>query len=206
MDLVCVHCYLGFTRFRRAARHHRAEGGTVETVIRPYRLRPDAPATGEPLFEVHKRERGEAAARAIRADTSFGADDGLELNLGRAVFTNTFDAHLLMGRAARQGRAEEMTERLFRAYFTDGLHISDRSVLSRLAAETGVTEEGYGAEELRAELDRTRELVGARAVPLFRFDGEPVLEAGNGSVGSSDLLTLLTQRGRACLGSQERGF
>ncbi len=175
LDFVCVHSYRGFVRFLRAARRHRADGGEVETVLRPFRLAPEASFTGEPLFEVHKRDRGEAVARAIAADTSLGAADGLEVNLGRAVFVNTFEAHRLLARASGAGRGEEMAERLFRAYFTDGLHIADRTVLDRLAAEVGVVPGAGGEAELRAELDRVREL-GVRSVPVFRFDDGTVLE------------------------------
>ncbi|REK88945.1 dithiol-disulfide isomerase [Streptomyces inhibens] len=183
-DLVCVHGYLGFTRFLRAARRYRDGGGEVVTVFRPYQLRPDASAAGEPLFEEHKRDRGEAFARAVAADTSIGAADGLELNFGRAVFTNTFDAHLLLSRASAQGKGERMAERLFRAYFTDGLHIADAETLRRLAGEVGVAMgdpgdpgalgDERGRERLRAELDRVRRL-GLPSVPAFRFEDGPVL-------------------------------
>lgn len=137
-DLVCVHGYLRFTRFLRAAGRYRDAGGEVETVFRPYQLRPDGPAAGEPLFEEHKRDRGEAFARAVAADTTIGVADGLELSFGRAVFPHTFDAHLLLSRASARGRGEAMAERLFRAYFTDGLHIADGDTLRRPAAEVGV--------------------------------------------------------------------
>ena len=172
---MCVHSYVGFARLLRAVRRHRAGGGEAETVLRPFQLRPEASPAGEPLFEVHRRDRGEAAARAIASDTSLGAADGLELNLGRAVFTSTFEAHRLLAQASAQGRGETMAGLLFRAYFTDGLHIADRAVLDRLAAEAGVVTSDDGAAELRAELDRVRRL-GIRSVPVFRFEGGPVLE------------------------------
>ncbi|MGW1374094.1 DsbA family oxidoreductase [Streptomyces sp. NPDC002446] len=182
-DLVCVHGYLRFTRFLRAAARYRdggsVTGGSVTTVFRPYQLRPDASAAGEPLFEEHKRDRGEEFARAVAADSSIGAADGLELNFGRAVFTNTFDAHLLLSRASAQGKGEQMAERLFRAYFTDGLHIADGDTLRRLAGEVGVVvaageEEGRERDRLRAELARVRRW-RLPSVPAFRFAHGPVL-------------------------------
>jgi len=51
---------------------------------------------------------------------------------------NTFDAHRLIALAATQGLAGQMSERLFRAYFSEGLLPSDRAQLSALAAEVGV--------------------------------------------------------------------
>nr|WP_206441229.1 DsbA family protein [Streptomyces boncukensis] len=169
-DFVCAASYLGFTRAVRAVRRYEGEGGRARLVLRPYRIAPGAPAAGEPLFEVHRRQRGEEAARRIRADTALGAADGLRFRFDLAVFTNTFEAHLLRSRAAAQGRGEAMTERLFRAYFTDGLHLADPAALGRLAAEAGVRDGGGdgGAEALRAELARTRAL-GSDTGPVFRF-------------------------------------
>jgi predicted DsbA family dithiol-disulfide isomerase len=187
LDFVCVHCYLGFTRYLRAARRHRADGGTVETVLRPVQLRPQASPVGEPLVEVWARERGAAVAARLAADTSFGADDGLELNFRRAVFTNTFDAHRLAAQASAQGKGEEMAERLFRAYFADGLNIADTTVLDRLAAETGVMTTSGGAEALQAELARVRAL-DLPAPPVLLPAGGPVL---SGEIRDDDVLAAL---------------
>lgn len=187
LDFVCVHCCIGFTRYVRAVRRYRADGGTVETVLRPVQLRPDASPAGEPLVAVWSRERGTTTAARLAADTSLGADDGLELDFRRVVFTNTFDAHRLAAQASEQGKGEEVAERLFRAYFTDGLNIADPAVLARIAAETGVMTDGGGADAVHAELARVREL-GLPAPPVFLLAGGPVL---SGEVRESDFLTAL---------------
>ncbi|MFH8498434.1 DsbA family protein [Streptomyces coeruleorubidus] len=187
LDFVCVYCYLGFTRYLRAVRRYRADGGTVETVLRPVQLRPQASPVGEPLVEVWARERGAAVAARLAADTSFGADDGLELNFCRAVFTNTFDAHRLAAQASAQGKGEEMAERLFRAYFADGLNIADTTVLDRLATETGVMTTSGGAEALQAELARVRAL-DLPVPPVFLLAGGPVL---SGEIREHDVFAAL---------------
>ncbi|MFJ9853738.1 DsbA family protein [Streptomyces sp. NPDC101150] len=155
-------------------------GSEAATVFLPYQLRPDAPIAGEPLFEEHKRDRGEAFARAVAADTTTGVADGLELNFRRVVFTSTFDAQLLLAAASAQGKGERMAERLFRAYYTDGLHLADAGTLRRLADEAGVAvtadagERERAGERLRAELARVRGL-GPPSVPAVRIDGGPFL-------------------------------
>lgn len=176
LDLACVRCYLGFTRLTRAA------GGEAELTIRPFQAEPGAPSAGEPLFEVWRRTRGEAFVRQVTSDTSFGVADGLDLHFERALFTNTFEAHRLVARASAQGLGGRMAERLFRAYFTDGLLISDRTTLARLAAETGIVaaadaDDPSGTAALRAELDRVRALgVQVGAVPYVAFEDGTVLE------------------------------
>ncbi|MBO8192242.1 DsbA family protein [Streptomyces oryzae] len=173
-DFVCARSYLAFTRLRRAVQRRRAEGGAAELVLRPYQIRPQAPAEGEPLFEVHRRERGEEAARAIRADRTLGTADGLAFRFDRAVFTNTYAAHHLTAQAATQDRAQAMAARLFRAYFTDGLHLADPAVLARLAAEEGVRQEPDLRGRLDAELARTRPL-GSESGPVLLVAGRRVL-------------------------------
>lgn len=177
LDLVCVHGYIGFTRLVRAARRFRDEGyGEAELTFRPFQLVPEAQATGEPLLDFYRRTRGEKFAHEVASNTSLGAEDGLELNFGRAVFTNSFDAHRLLAQASAQGRGEVMAERLFRAYFTDGLNIADGATLARLATEAGVVfAADDGADALHAELGRVREQFGNDDVPAFRFAGGAVL-------------------------------
>jgi predicted DsbA family dithiol-disulfide isomerase len=176
LDIACVQSYLVLTRYLRAAERFRAEGGTVETVFLPFRFRPEAAPEGEPLFATHMRDRGEAAAREIQATTDFGAADGLRVDFTRVVSTNTFFAHRLVAQAAAQGRGEVMAERLFRAYFTDGVNVADPAVLTRLAAEAGVTPREDGTADLLRALERVRERGFTPAdVPAVLVDGGPTL-------------------------------
>lgn len=168
-DIVCVHSYLGYTRFSRAIERYRESGGEVEVVFRPFHLSTDEPAAGRPLFEVHREAFGEERARAISKDRTFGVEDGLDVHFDRAVFTNTGGGHRLVLAAAEQGKGERMVERLFRAYFTDGVNIAEPETLRRLADEVGVVQTEVSAEALSEPLARVRE-AKVTSVPLFVFD------------------------------------
>jgi predicted DsbA family dithiol-disulfide isomerase len=183
LDFVCAGSYLGFTRLQRAANRYRTDGGVVDVRFQPFQLRPDAPLDGGTHFDLLRRERGEQTALAIADDTTLGTAEGLVFNFRKALFTNTFEAHRLLLQAASQGRGEDMAERLFRAYFTEGMHLSDRTELTRLAAETGVEPTGVSDEELRGALARGREL-GIESTPVFRFTNGPTLS----DVQSTDTL------------------
>lgn len=194
LDVVCAWSYLAFARYRRAATRYRATGGAVLTVFQPFQLRPDASAVGEPLTEVHRRDLGSNAAENIRRMTALAARDGLRLNFEKAVFTNTFDAHRLIVVAAAQSRAEAVTERLFRAYFADGLNIADPTVLRGLAEETGTRwSEGYIEQTRQALADVLA--AGVKGVPQF------VIGAGHRLVGAQSEQTLFealsAHRGRS---------
>lgn len=99
---------------------------------------------------------------------------GLTYNVGSAVLTNTFDAHRLIHWAGTQGKMEEMTERLFKAYFTESRHIGDHPTLGALAGEAGLDqEEASGilggdaySTEVREDEQEARS-IGVNSVPFF---------------------------------------
>ncbi|GLW99168.1 DsbA family oxidoreductase [Microtetraspora sp. NBRC 16547] len=193
MDVICVHSYLGYTRFTRAADRLRAEGVQVTVEFLPFELAPGAPAGGRPLLAVLEQTFGPQAAAGALAFAERAAREGLRLEYGKAIATGTFDAHRLIAEAARQDKAEPMAERLFRAHFTDGLHIGDPATLARLAAEVGVTTGHVPATDVRSRLDRVRRLVlsrGITGVPVFLIENLLPL---TGSPTETTLLAALRQ-------------
>jgi predicted DsbA family dithiol-disulfide isomerase len=120
------------------------------------------------------------------------ARDGLQLNYDRAIATGTFDAHRLILLASRHGHATQMVERLFRAHFTDGLHVGDPETLRALADEIGVVITDDADEELRRRLDLPRRN-GIQAIPVLIFDNRPALV---GVQSEERLLEVLQQQAR----------
>lgn len=193
LDIACVWSYLRYARFLRVVERHRAAGGTIELIFRPFQVAPTAPVGGEPLSEVHKRDFGVDAAQREARMTALAAQDGVEMNFDRAVFANTFEAHRLIALSAEQGRAEAMVERLFRAYFTDGLNVADPNTLMTLAAELGVAwSHDVGSDIVRTELMRVRSSA-ITAVPLFIVDGGHILD---GAQPEETLLSALNEAAR----------
>ncbi|MGK5733293.1 DsbA family oxidoreductase [Streptomyces sp. URMC 124] len=184
LDVICVHSYIGYTRLVRAAERMRAQGTDVAITFRPYEIAPAASDSPQPLMPVLERMLGPYAATQAEIFTWQAARDGLELRYDRAVATGSFRAHLLIGRAAEQGLAEPVVERLFRAHFTDGLHIAGEPVLRAIAEECGVDLGPGGAgtlakgseeaDELRGQLHRLRRH-GVPAPPVFRIGDGPIL-------------------------------
>jgi predicted DsbA family dithiol-disulfide isomerase len=148
-------------------------------VWRPFQLDPRAPATPTPVADAYARKFGgpEAAMQIIDKMTATAAGEGLDFHLDIAQRANTFDAHRLIDYAARHGRQGAMKERLLQAYFSDGKDIADRSVLTELAADTGLDGDDAarflasdeGQAELREELLQGLER-GVSAVPTFIFE------------------------------------
>ncbi|PZG13313.1 DsbA family oxidoreductase [Nonomuraea aridisoli] len=170
-DVVCPWCYIGHTRFARAAERFRAKGGTIEVTMRPFQLDPSAPEKAEPIIPAMERKFGPNARQMIDRVVGVAEADGLEMDYASALSANTLEAHRLIEVATRQGLGKEMAERLFRAYFAEGRDVADREVLAELAAEVGVQDTGEGAEAVREQIDRARAL-GISGVPLFLFEGK----------------------------------
>ena len=180
-DVVCPWCYVG-KRNLEAALTAFAHADDVTIEWRSYELDPTTPARVElSMDEVLERKYGmtnEQASKANLRMTELAATVGLEYHLDRVQIGNTFDAHRLIHLAADEGRADEMKERLLRAYFTEGRAISDPTTLTALAVEVGLDRgrvadvlegDDYGAA-VRADEDRAMEL-GSTGVPFFVFDG-----------------------------------
>jgi len=176
-DIVCPFCYIGKRRFEAALEQlpYREE---VKVVYHSFELDPNAPA--DPGHDIHDML---AAKYGMSREQAKGMNDqmteqarsvGLVYDMDRAKPTNTYDAHRLTHYAAQSDKMVEMTERLFRAYFTEGLHIGDRQVLADLADEVGLDrdhalaalENGRYADEVRQD-ERDAAQIGIQGVPFF---------------------------------------
>ncbi|MEC2344795.1 DsbA family oxidoreductase [Paenibacillus barengoltzii] len=181
-DFGCPFCYIGKRRLERALESfsHRDE---IELVYRSFELDPGAPKdTESSIHELLAVKYGlslEQAKESNRNVAQQAQTEGLTYNFDTTIPTNTFDAHRLAHYAGEQGKAKEMTERLFRAYFTDSLHIGDRDTLVRLAEEVGldgaavreVLEQNTYADAVREDENEARRL-GIRGVPFFVLRGK----------------------------------
>jgi predicted DsbA family dithiol-disulfide isomerase len=179
-DVLCPWCYIGKRRLA-AALDKVAGRDSVEIVWRSYELAPDQGRTpGPTAAEAMAGWWGEQAPARITRIEELGAAEGLELNLRLARPVNTFDAHRLCHLAADRGRADQMMERLLRAYHTEGLNVADRGVLRRLGAEAGLDADQVRvvlagddyAADVRADRRRGAER-GVTGVPSLVIAGSP---------------------------------
>ena len=175
-DVVCPWCYIGKRRFESALARF-AHRGEVGVLWRSFELDRDAPARRGPTAEHLARKYGwsadQVAASHARLE-SLAAAEGLEYHLDQTQGGNTFDAHRLIHAAREAGKQDELEERPFRAYFTEGEPIGEREALARVAAEVvpaaaEVLSSGRFAAAVRAD-EREARLLGIHAVPFFVVD------------------------------------
>ncbi|MGD0967642.1 MAG: DsbA family oxidoreductase [Candidatus Aquilonibacter sp.] len=193
-DVVCPWCYIGVTRFDRAL---ASFDGEVTIRLHPFQLDPDAPIPGMPVREVYAAKFGDDVDPTLERITSEGAREGLTFNWDRAIRGNTFDAHRAIGFARPSGHDRDLEMRLFRAYFTDGLDVSDRAVLADEGARIGLDRDEMaaylasdaGVDEVRRELNHAFER-GISAVPSFVFEDEFLVP---GAVDTASFSRILEQ-------------
>lgn len=193
-DIVCPWCYIGITRFERAL---QSFDGPVDVRIHPFQLDPEAPIPGVPAPERYAAKFGSEAPAILERVTAEASKDGLEMRFEKALTGNTFDAHRLLwfARKARKDRELEMS--LYRAYFSDGLDVSDRDVLAARAAECGLDLDSVraflatddGVDEVRQELVEAYER-GISGVPAFLFEEEFLVP---GAVDTPTFIRILEQ-------------
>ncbi|NHN32831.1 DsbA family oxidoreductase [Paenibacillus agricola] len=176
-DIICPFCYIGKRRFE-AGLEKLAHPESVEIVYRSFELDPHMqvnPSDDVAGLAAAKQGSTREHMKALQDDISRRAEqDGLKFNYDKAKPTNTFNAHRLLQYAMQFGKADDLLERLYRAYFTDSLYLDDLNTLVDLAVQSGLD-----AEDTTAMLasDRFRDVVmadewaakraGIRGVPYF---------------------------------------
>jgi len=185
-DFICPWCLVGERRLRKAMETLPAEV-TVTLAFRPFELNPDMPPEGRDrnayrAAKFGSLERSKAMDAQIAA---IGRADGIAFNHDKIARTpNTFAAHRLMWLAEREGEPSRLADLLFTGYFTDGRDLSDRAVLTAIAAEAGLAparvsaflDSDEGVSQVR-DLEAQAYRAGVTGVPYFEIGGLGVVGA-----------------------------
>ncbi|MDE2117297.1 MAG: DsbA family oxidoreductase [Betaproteobacteria bacterium] len=179
-DVICPWCYIGKRSFEKALAQF-AQRENVNVIWRSFELDPNAPPQYPvSLEELLARKYGVSLQQAALMNarvTGIAHEAGLEYSLANACPGNTFDAHRLLHFAAARQLGDRAIERIMHAYFREGLAVSDRTALARLAPEFGIAEsdalamlesDDYSGA-VRADEARATEF-GITGVPFFVFD------------------------------------
>ena len=179
-DVRCPFCYIGKRKFEMALDKfgHKDQ---IEVEWHSFELdpntvtKPDVNPT-DYLAQIKGQSR-EWAAEMNQRVTDTAAEVGLKFNLESAVVANSFNAHRLIQLAKSNGLDNEIEERLFIDYFTEGKNIDDREVLmeaglsvglERLAIEMMLKGDSF-TDEVRLD-QKIAQQIGIQGVPFFVFD------------------------------------
>ena len=177
---MCPFCYIGKRRLE-AAIDHLDPKPNLEIQWRSFQLNPnlvDQPK--KDMFTYLAELKGQSLEWSIQMHnqlTETAKELGLDYRFDLAKIANSLDAHRIIQLAKTLSLDNDMEERLFYAYFTEGACISDPSLLIRLASDIGipeieakkVLEEKLFTEAIERDLEEAMQL-GVRGVPFFVFN------------------------------------
>ena len=189
-DVICPWCYLGHVRVEEAI-EITGLGDEVSLRRRAFQLDPRATSTPGDLRQAieHKYGPGSFDAMSTRLD-ELGNRAGIDYRFDLAQRVGTMDAHrliqwaqnLIHGEENESGPPDALVERLYRAYFTEGVNIADRQNLADLASEVELDRAGAAAmlagEEYReVVLNDHQEAIenGITGVPAVTFRGAVII-------------------------------
>jgi len=182
-DVACPWCYIGKHRFEQALATFGEQAGSPPVAVtwHSYQLAPDLP---EKVSTSHAEYLGaklgwsaEQVAAADRRITDLGRPLGLAFDFEANRVANTGRAHELLHFAREHGRQDAVKEALFKAFFEDGIDISDPDVLASVAEKAGLARDeaaqalasGRYGDAVRADRDEAARL-GINGVPFFVLD------------------------------------
>ncbi|MCT4684006.1 MAG: DsbA family oxidoreductase [Roseicyclus sp.] len=182
-DPICPWCYIGWSNLARALEARPDHPLALEW--HPFQLNPDMPAAGmDRRAYLELKFGGKAGALKAYAPVLEHAEAaGLPLQLDRIARTpSTLDAHRLIHWAGIEGRQTPTAVALFKAYFTHGRDIGDKTTLAEIAEGVGLDramietllEGDADAEEIRARDAHTRAR-GVTGVPCFVLANQHVI-------------------------------
>jgi predicted DsbA family dithiol-disulfide isomerase len=145
----------------------------------PFQLNPDLPSSGLPRREYIERKWGPGRSHEVYSRVT-GVGKTVDIPFAFENITvqpNTLDAHRLLTYADREGRQDEVSESLFKAYFIEGTNLTDHAALADIGARAGLDRdatlaylEGDADRDRVAQADIEARTAGIGGVPFFIFN------------------------------------
>lgn len=198
-DIVCPWCVIGYRQLAEALKQTNT---AYEIYWHPFELNSDLSLDGQNLCEhsAQKYGRSEQEVQDSRDRiTAAGADIGFEFNFNADTRVhNTFNVHQLLHWAHQYRRANDLTQALFSAHFTNNRNLSDKTVLADIAAEIGldhaaalaILDDQRFATVVRESEQQSR-AHSIQSVPAVIFNGQHLASAAQGVENYSSILKQL---------------
>lgn len=179
-DILCPFCHVG-RRHLELALTQFEHADEVDVVWHSFMLDRAAPAEDpRSMPEILSAKYGVSEEQAVAQQERMAADAaavGLDFQWERIVAGSSYDAHRLIHLARSLGLEARVTERVMRAWYSEGASIGDHETLVRLAVEAGLDEATVRALlesdehgiDVRTDVALATQL-GIGAVPTFVLD------------------------------------
>lgn len=187
-DVVCPWCAIGYGNLTQALEQL---SGSISSEVQwhPFQLNPYMGKEGQDINE-HLEEKYGLSEAQLKENKQRIKDVGKQAGVDftfeqRARIYNTFDCHVLLHYAEEQDKQTELKLALFRAYFSDGQDVSDRSVLTAVGESVGLNSEKIQTvfnDETYHQAVKDEELkyksMGISSVPAFIINNKYLISGG----------------------------
>ena len=174
-DYACPFCYIGKRRLEEALTQFEHK---VEVKYKSFELDPNAPVEiNQTIYEILASKYGTTLERAKQMSEGVieqAKSVGLQFDFDSLIPTNTFNAHRLAKIAEENGKDKELVEKLLDAYFVQGKHIGDETVLVELAESVGldinIVKEHLNSTSYEEDVRKDEyeaKTIGVQGVPFF---------------------------------------
>ena len=198
-DIMCPFCYIGKRRFENALQQFPGKEA-IEVVWKSSQLNPDMKTEPDKNINEYLAEKKgwtiDYAKEMNDHVTNMAKEVGLKYDFDKAIVANSFDAHQLIQLAKANGKGDEMEERLFKAYFTEGKNIADHATLVQLGTDIGLAQEKIKkvlssheyADKVEQDIYEAQQ-IGVRGVPYFVFNDRYAVSGAQASETFAGALT-----------------
>jgi predicted DsbA family dithiol-disulfide isomerase len=175
-DVVCPWCYIGKRRLEKAL-DRLADRFTFKIEYHPFELNPAIPAAGadQKKYLTEKFGGDERYMKITQHVSKIAEAEGLEFRFDRQkVSPNTRLLHRIIMLALQQRKQADVKEAFMKAYFTDGIDLSDKKNVLSVAVAAGLNEttvhqimqsQQFEAEVITAEHEMQK--LGITGVPFY---------------------------------------
>lgn len=179
-DVMCPFCYIGKRNFENALAQF-ADKENIEIEWKSYQLDPSMPEVAaesqEDYLVKHKGMSREQVRGMLANVTEMAKQAGLDYHLDKSVMVNSQKAHQLIQFAKTKNLGDQIEERLFKAFFTEGKNVADIETLTQLGKEVGLDEKELQVAftddqylyQMKQDIQEGANL-GVKGVPFFVFD------------------------------------
>lgn len=179
-DVLCPFCYIGKRNFETALEQFDYKN-EIEVVWKSFQLDSEIPEVAKESYQDYLVKRKGMSVVQVKGMldnvTQSAKQVGLEYNFDKSIIVNSLNAHKLIQFAKTKGLGDNLEERLFLAFFTEGKNIADLEVLTQLGKEVGLNEtelqEAFTDDKyaylVQQDIAEARQ-VGVRGVPFFVLD------------------------------------
>lgn len=180
-DVVCPWCYIGKRRLENAI-HQSSDRFDFEVEYFPFELNPHMPEEGADYREYLTSKFGSESKflQLTNHVKQIAAQEGLDFNMDvQKISPNTRNAHRIILVAKEDGKQIEVVEALFKAYFTEGVDLSNINNLIDISVQAGLDRTKIdqllksNSGKLEIEMaEKELQQLGITGVPLYIIDNK----------------------------------